>query len=366
MRVEREIAVFAFPFAAGIIAAVILGTSLSIINPTYHITAQVAALLPAVLLLHPDRRNWNEEIQWGIIGICALFCGIFIGISGTELQISHTDSEGILRNLARSAGDRIKVIIDGIPFEQGSTNGIIKALLTGDRSGITQQTAQVFRDSGASHILALSGLHLGIIYGVLSKIFSIGGNSSFKRRMKSVIIIIACIMYTLATGAGASITRACMFIVLKETAELTGRNISLKGILATSLALHLAFDPMSATDVGFQLSYAAMMGIAFLFPVMKRLWKNEWPGLKWMWESLSVSISCQITTGPLAYYYFGTFPQYFLLTNLLAIPLAAIMIPSAILTIIMCGIGYCPEWMINITEWLTQTMIDSLTIIASM
>ena len=160
--------------------------------------------------------------------------------------------------------------------------------------------------------------------------------------------------------------RAYIFIVIKEIADMTGRHTSLKGILATSLTVHLTFNPMAAKDIGFQLSYAAMLGIAFIFPYLKSMWKNDWKVFKWIWKSAALSVSCQITTGPLAYYYFKTFPQHFLLTNLLTLPLTAVTIPAALLTTIMTSAGWCPKFLIATTEWLTQVLLEVLKIIAVM
>jgi competence protein ComEC len=283
-----------------------------------------------------------------------------------ELKVSQTDPPGMLSQWAMHLGDRMQSFIDGISFKNSSTNGIIKALLTGERSGLTTEVTKAFRDSGASHILALSGLHLGIIYAIICKMLSITGNGKKMREVRSALIIVTCGLYTLATGAGASITRAYIFIVIKEIAEMTCRHASLKILLAAAAMLHLAFDPTAAADIGFQLSYAAIFGIAYIFPHLRNIWTNEWKGLRWIWESAALSISCQLTTGPLAYCYFGTFPQYFLLTNLIAIPLAGIIIPAALLTTVLSAAGCCPDIVITITEWLTQTMYEALRIIASM
>ena len=366
MRVEREIAGFAFPFAAGVIAAVLSGGSPCIIKPTYHLLALTFTLSSAILMLHPMRRSWSERVQWYTLVFCTLTCGLTIGMCGVELEISAIGTNGWLHQIAQSAGEGMIRIIDSIEFKESSTNAVIKALLTGDRSDISSDISRAFRDSGASHILALSGLHLGIIYGIVSKIISITGNSTNIRRIRSLIIISICGLYTLATGAGASIMRAYIFIVIKEIADMTGRHTSLKGILATSLTVHLTFNPMAAKDIGFQLSYAAMLGIAFIFPYLKSMWKNDWKVFKWIWKSAALSISCQITTGPLAYYYFKTFPQHFLLTNLLTLPLTGVTIPAALLTTIMTSAGWCPKFLIATTEWLTQVLLEVLKIIAVM
>lgn len=365
MKVEREIAGIAFPFAAGITAAVIPGASPCITRPTYHILASTAVLLSAALLLYPGRKCWKYGVQWGLIAACTLACGILTGLSGTELQISGMNPLD-LHGLTERASGMAEGIIDRIPFSDACTGGVIKALLTGDRSGITPEITQAFRDSGASHILALSGLHLGIIYALIVKMLAAAGNTPAMRRTKSVLTILLCGLYTVATGAGPSITRAFIFIAVNEIGKMSGRHTSLGSILAVSLMIHLAADPTAISEIGFQLSYAAVFGIAYIFPWIRGMWRNNWAVLKRVWDSLALSISCQITTGPLAYLYFGTFPQYFLLTNLIAVPLAGLIIPAALATVMLTAAGCCPDLLVDATEWLVGALTHSLNIIATM
>lgn len=366
MKAEREIEGIAFPFAAGVTASVLSGISLGLINPTYHMLSLGAALLSLILLLHSVAHGWNSRVQWCIIIACTLSCGIFTGTAGVEMHISGTSSEGWLSHAAGNACSAMESAIDCISFKDDATGGVIKALLTGNRESIPPEITQAFRESGASHILALSGLHLGIIYALIARLLSMAGNTKQIRRIRSVAVIVLCGLYTMATGAGASITRAYLFIVLKEAANMTGRHASLKSILAASLIIHLTFDPTAIADVGFQLSYAAMFGIAYIFPYLRDIWQNNWIGLKRIWESAALSIACQLTTGPLAYHYFGTFPQYFLLTNLIAVPLAGLIIPSALLTMTLTAFGCCPDFLVTVTEWLTSALTGSLEIIATM
>ena len=366
MKARHEIAGFAFLFAAGVTAAVYSGAFPSIISTTYHIIASGTILLSSALLMYSLHRRWDSRLQWVLVAACALSCGALTGMSGVEMQVSEIPSEGPLTNAAHKAAKGLETLIGSIQFDNESTGGIIKALLTGNREDIPKDVAQAFRASGASHILALSGLHLGIIYAIIIKILTLAGNSPAMRRTKSALTVLICGFYTLATGAGASITRAFIFITLNEIGKMTGRPTSLKGVLAAALLLHLTFDPTAVSEIGFQLSYAAIFGIAYIFPWLRGMWKNDWRGLKWIWESAAVSISCQITTGPLAYLYFGTFPQYFLLTNLIAVPLAGLIIPAALLVAALPAAGYCPAFLISAAEWLVTALTDSLSIIASM
>ena len=366
MRVEREIAGVAFPSAAGVTAAVFLAGPYTSHHPICNILALWLTILCTAGLFLSIRRHWSPSIQWWLICLSTLFCGTFIGLNGLELQISDIASDGPLSKAASRCGRALKGLIEDIPFRNESTGGIITALLTGNRESIPPEIIQAFRDSGASHILALSGLHLGIIYMIIAKALSIIGNGRRTRILRSVLIIAFCGFYTLATGAGASITRAFIFIALKEIADMMGRSAKLEHVLAASLMLHLAFAPTSVMEIGFQLSYAAMFGITYIYPRLKGIWKNNWIGIRNIWNSAALSISCQLTTGPLAYYYFGTVPKYFLLTNLLAAPIAGVVITAALVTVAMTAIGFCPPILIMTTEWLTTAMTDILKIIASM
>ena len=366
MNAWQDIAGFAFLFAAGVTASVYSGAFPCTIITTCHIIASGAILLSAALLAYSRQRRWGRHIQWVLIAACAMSCGVLTGMSGVEMQVSGLTAEGSLTITAHKAAIALESLIERIPFASENTGGIIKALLTGNREDIPEDIAQTFRDSGASHILALSGLHLGIIYAIILRLLDLAGNSPAMRHVKSVLTILICGFYTLATGAGASITRAFIFITLNEIGKMTGRPTNLKGVLAAALLVHLAFDPTAVSEIGFQLSYAAIFGIAYIFPWLRGMWRNDWRWLKWIWESAAISISCQITTGPLAYLYFGTFPQYFLLTNLIAVPLAGLIIPAALVCLTLTALGCCPSFLATATEWLVTVLTDSLSIIATM
>lgn len=366
MTVEREIAGFVLPYIAAL-------TAISFLNASFswgqtHILTQfslAATSLAVTSLIHPDHRKWKAPVIWGLITIAAAGCGSISALSYKLGGIGSNDSA--LTEALTGLGMRMQSSIESIPFIDKTTNGLLSALITGDRTGIPKEVSTAFRNSGASHILALSGLHLGIIYSVLIRTFAILGNSLRNRRLRSILTVVSCGIYTLATGAGASITRAFLFIFLNEIAKNTGRYRSTGAVLFVAAFLQLIFSPESVHDIGFQLSYAAMAGIAFIYPWLKNLWTGEGKGpLRWIWNSAAMSIACQITTGPLSYFYFDTFPEYFLLTNLIALPLTGLIIPSAILTATLNAFGICPEFIIRATESLTFVLRECLNIISGL
>ena len=251
---------------------------------------------------------------------------------------------------------------------------LVNALLTGDKSGLDKDIISAFRDSGAAHILALSGLHLGIIYGILRKVTSVMGNSPTANKIRSAGIIFTTFLYTLATGAGPSLVRAQLFITINEISHLAQRRTSLGKVYCSALLIQLTMNPLVISSVGFQLSYMAMAGIVVLYPRMKAWFPENEEGRtkfvsyvpKKMWDAMALAISCQIFTGPVAWLYFGTFPKYFIITNMFALPITSLLMIMATLTATLSAAGLCPTIIISITDKLSMMLIDIVKIIAGL
>lgn len=242
------------------------------------------------------------------------------------------------------AGLRVRTLILGIPFTEKSDNAMLLALICGDRTMLDADTMNDFRKAGAAHLLALSGMHLGIIYLIVRRTLGIFGNSTTARNVRSAATILITGLYTLFCGAGASLVRAWLFIMLAETSLILHRKQPPQQIFCTALTLHLIMNPLRIGELGFQLSYLAMMGIVFLWPHI-RVWMNSK-----IWDGASLCISCQIFTGPLSYFYFGTFPVFFLVTNLLAAPLMTVVMLCGIIATAACAIGVDTTWFYKICE----------------
>lgn len=262
---------------------------------------------------------------------------------------------------------RYSRFIDGIPFQDAESGALIKALTAGDRSGLSRETRQVFRSSGASHLLALSGLHLGILYAILQFLLGAAGHRRAGRIVRFIVLTGGSGAYCLLTGASPSLVRAFLFIFLAETARLSGREVSLLDCLCGALTLQLAFHPGALRMVGFQLSYLAVAGIALLYPTLKRLYPEGRPSpMRYIWKGASLSIACQAFTAPLVWLRFHQFPRYFLLTNLLALPLTTLLMLASVATLILWGLGICPQILIQATEALIHGLTGVLTVISSM
>ena len=196
------------------------------------------------------------------------------------------------------------------------------AMALGDRSRITRDLRDIYSISGASHVLALSGLHLGIIYMLLSLVV--------KQRklgaLREVLIIGGIWSYALFTGLSPSVVRAAtMITVFSLTSLLQRRKMSLNA-LALTVIIMLVVNPMCVYDVGFQMSVMAVLAILVFYKTVYGLvapaWLMSHPVAKWAWAMVVVSCSAQLGVAPLTAFYFGRFSVYFLLTNFLVIPLA--------------------------------------------
>lgn len=372
MKAEREIAGIALPFAAGTVASVNLG----MVHFSSHLPATALsflAIISALTYLLFSREDVPAMSGRLAMATAMTACGWICGITGTILAASQIPSQGWLETAALDLCSRTEATIDSIPFHKEETGQIVKALITGEKSGIPENIKEAFRDSGASHILALSGLHLGIIYGILRSLLLFIGNSSKAEGIKSAFIVLVCGFYTLATGSGPSIMRAFTFITIGEYARFRKYKMSLPIVLMSALMIQMILSPTSVTEIGFQLSYAAVAGIAFIFPILQGWWPGDRKDdtfmircIRWIWDSAAISISCQMTTFPLAYIYFRSFPVHFILTNIIAIPLCGIIIPSALLTILLHSIGWCPEIITRASELLITALSEALNVISSM
>lgn len=373
MRVEREITGVALPFAFG--AGSFLYAAKFAAAHSYG-TASASICISIILLfilLHIRKNKKSEALTWFIVIATMTVCGIMAAATSCVLSVSTNADAGWLRSIALDFGEKMKDAIEAIPFRHETTGQVMKALLTGERKGLPHEVTEAFRNSGASHILALSGLHLGIIYGIIRFLTRGFGNTRPAQLIRSLSLIGICGFYTLATGAGASIVRAFIFIVIGEGIRLSGRQSILKNTVMTALIIHLTIMPSAIKEVGFQLSYAAIFGIAFIFPWMQEFWPGDKRGdawytrcVRWIWDSAAMSISCQVTTAPLAYMYFGTFPTQFILTNLIALPLTGIIIPISLSTLAASMFGWHPQVLINATEWTISLLCGSLDLLSTM
>lgn len=354
----KSIEFLSVAFALGVMAGTAMPASLA---------TGCSALLPPLLVLPFLFKNrltgkpFAAALPCLLFLLSGLFCACVSALPGASVTT-------VLERQALQAAAGLRTFIDSLPFPSEGTAPLLKALLTGDRSGLEADTIATFRQSGASHLLALSGLHMGIIYLIFDRLTSLAGRSLTARRFRYGLMLGGALFFTLMCGAGPSLVRAFLFIAINETLRLAGRPRSGVRVLCLALLAQLVLRPSSLGELGFQLSYLAMAGIFLLYPFLERWYPqgSRLNPLRRIWQAAALSISCQVFTGPLVWYRFHTFPRYFLLTNLLAIPVTSVLMGLALLTLVLSAAGCCPAFLYQGTDLAGRLLTGILEIIASL
>jgi len=251
-----------------------------------------------------------------------------------QWKLLDTLPEQSLMNIAQ--GFRMKLIdklkaggIDGKYF------GISSALLLGEDSNLDADVRDVYARAGAMHILCVSGLHVGVIFLIISALLRPLKRLKPGRAMLPLILMGCVWSYALLTGLAPPVGRASCMISFFIIGNVLGRHKNVYNTLAASALLMMMLDPEVIFGAGFQLSYSAVLGIISLQKPLENLLYFRYKLPARIWSITSVSIAAQIGTLPVVLYYFHQFPLYSLITNLIVIPMSSVIIYSGILLLIL-------------------------------
>lgn len=200
------------------------------------------------------------------------------------------------------------------------------ALILGQKEYLTPRIRSAYSGSGAMHVLAVSGLHVGIIYLILMSILGLLGKSVAAVRLRLLIVVGFLWIYAAITGLSPSVVRAATMFTAVAVSQSISRKSSIYNTLAAAALIMLCINPGLYEEVGFQLSFAAVLAIVLLYPKIYGLWYVKYWIPDKLWALTAVSIAAQVGTFPLGLYYFNQFPNYFLLSNFIVIPAAHIVL----------------------------------------
>ncbi|MDR1369388.1 MAG: ComEC family competence protein [Dysgonamonadaceae bacterium] len=233
----------------------------------------------------------------------------------------------------RSQNYIIHIIKEIIPEEKNSS--IAEALFVGYKSDLSPELKSAFAETGAAHILAVSGLHLSILFTALCLIVAPFNNISYLNQIFRILIILLLWFFTFITGLSPSIVRACVMTSFFCIGIVINRKSFTMNVLAASALFMLLYNPLYLFDVGFQLSYGAVIAIVLINPYLVKIkeFKSKISG--YFWELSCVSIAAQLGTTPVSMFYFGQFPAIFLLTNIFAIPISGVLLILLPLSILL-------------------------------
>lgn len=240
---------------------------------------------------------------------------------------------------------------------------IAAALVLGVTDGLDNELLNAYSATGSMHVLAVSGLHVSIIYFIILWIFRPFNKLPGGRWFVAIISLLILWIYAFITGLSPSVLRAVTMFSFLAVAKPWARSTNIYNTLAVSAFCLLLFDPYMIKSVGFQLSYLAVLGIVYLYPKFLSLWEPK----QWLWTEIwkitCVSIAAQIATFSLGLLYFHQFPNYFLLSNLLVVPisfailiLGLLVLGVSFVSFLATVVGFCLEMIIRFLNYIVFTI----------
>lgn len=237
----------------------------------------------------------------------------------------------------------------------GNELGLASTLVLGYKNDIDSEVKQAYMNAGAMHVLAVSGMHVGIVYMALDLLMIVFGGKRLYW-LKQLLIILLLWAYAFITGLSPSVTRATIMFTVVIFGKVFNRDTSVYNSLAFAALCILVYDPSMLFKPSFQLSCVAVTGIVFYQPRIARIINVKNKALNYLWQLTSVSIAAQIATLPFCLYYFERTPVYFWLSNIIVSPGATMLIVLAMLLLITSPINCISTFFGFLTKWATKAM----------
>ena len=285
---------------------------------------------------------WKYE---NLQSIAILVCFLLVGMLLMQRQLSSNDELQSVSRLDNSKAfflNQRGILLDRLANSgvDGDAYAVVAAMALGDKSALTHELRDTYSVSGASHVLALSGLHLGIIYGLLWLLLP-------HRRWPAVsqtIILIAMWLYVFLVGMPVSVVRSAVMLTVYGLLSIGHRNKMSVNALAFTAIVMLMWNPEWLFDIGFQLSFMAVLAILLFVPMFEDVFSakylQEHRLVRYVWGIVAVSVSAQIGVAPLIAYYFGRLSTYFLLTNFIVLPAAYLVLGFSLLVLLFPSLAY--------------------------
>ena len=217
---------------------------------------------------------------------------------------------------------------------------IVSALVLGDKSELSNQTKTIFKNTGSIHILAVSGLHVGLIYSILLFVMYWFPKNNFSKTLNLTLSLICIFSYCMITGASTSVVRAGMMLSLYLIGKHFGKFTNVYNIIGSVATVILLFNPQAIYTVSFQFSFLALISIIFFNQYFDITHEKSTKLTRYLLQLITVSMSAQILIAPLLIYYFKQFSLYFWLSGIIAIPMAFIILVSTIFSLLLHLINF--------------------------
>lgn len=311
-----------------------------------HLTGQLVWWLVLAGMVGGALLLWrHEQLQSLAISLCFVVVGIVLMTRQSETPSQGREEVDQLSRVERTRQRCLqwrqqllaRYEAQGLEGEQYA---VVAAMALGDKSALTKDVREVYAVTGASHVLALSGLHLGIIYTLLS-LLVVGRRWQM---LSQLVCILGIWAFAFLVGLSTSVVRSAIMLTVYALLSLGHRDKMSLNTLAFTAILMLMVNPRSLFDIGFQMSFMAVGSILLWMPVFRSVFSEAYlmdhPVVKWVWSLLGVSLAAQLGVAPLIAYYFGRFSTYFLLTNFIVVPAATLILYLSLVVLLIPGLAY--------------------------
>lgn len=291
------------------------------------------------------------------------------GVSGTAIAFSGNwrkltgEIRLTLRQRALRLREQVVDIYRSWNLEE-DVLAVVSALTVGDKSELSRELRATYSTAGASHVLALSGLHVGVLALLLSALLY---PLRWLREGRRIILFVVAVFlwgFAFLSGLSASVVRAVtMFSLYVLFTSVSGGRHS--GVCSWSLSafLMLVYNPFYLFDISFQLSFVAVFALLFFYPLVSNLWHPCHRVARFIWQVTALSVSAQIGTLPFVAHYFGTFPTYFIISNLVVTPLASVILFFALLSLLLLPVPVLCGWSVSVLSAATRLMSEGMKVI---
>tara|TARA_B100001146_G_scaffold224158_1_gene241112 strand:+ start:47864 stop:49888 length:2025 start_codon:yes stop_codon:yes gene_type:complete len=290
----------------------------------------------------------------GIFGQIRLEPGLFINLPQKEIASKLSTYQ--IRSYLKSKLNHYDLSPD--------SRAITYALLLGERQDLSPQLRQNYVDAGVIHILAVSGLHVGILMLLVQFLLKPLGNARKTRLLRLIIVIVAIWLFAILTGLSPSVLRAATMFTFLQIGLVYGQRRSGYNALIASALILLLINPRLLFEVGFQLSYAAVSFIMWLYPKIEVLWVPKNKILRYYWQLVCVSLAAQLGVLPLSLYYFHQFPGLFLVANLVVLPFLGFILMYGILILSLSALNLLPDFLMKIYDFTLQLLNSFIELIS--
>lgn len=260
-------------------------------------------------------------------------------VNDQSFMVLPTSNKNLFNEILIKARVKVLSILRNNIHDQNELS-VAEALLIGYRDDLDRELVQQYSNTGVVHIIAISGLHLGMIYGLLLLLFKPFLKFKITKIIKPLVILFVLWGFSFIAGAAPSIMRSAVMFTFIVIGESLGKRTNMYNSLAASAFVILLVNPFSLWDVGFQLSYSAVLSIVVFQKHINNWFYFKNKLLKGLWSLNAVTLSAQILTLPIVLYHFHQFPTLFLFTNIFAVPFSGFILYDALLLLVTYYIPY--------------------------